>query len=101
MCVKLDGKLKVLESGECATYECAHIDSASFEFVYKGESHYIQLVENSIAFDMPMLDGEPVSLDHALVSHEPYLDKDDIFTILRPNGESWLVIRHTGLYAID
>lgn len=56
MCIKLDKNLDVLEAGECTTHECARIDSASFEFIYKGESHYIQLVADNVAFDRPMLD---------------------------------------------
>lgn len=97
-CVKLDKNLEVLEAGECATHECARIDSASFEFIYKGESHYIQLVADNFAFDRPMLDGEPVSMSYAKVAHSsvPYEDEDDIFTIMRPNGESWIIHRHVG-----
>jgi hypothetical protein len=97
-CIKLDKNLEVLEAGECATHECAHFDSASFEFIYKGESHYIQLVEGNVAFDRPILDGEPVSMSYAKVAHSsvPYEDEDDIFTIMRPNGESWIIHRHVG-----
>lgn len=97
-CVKLDKNLEVLEVGECNTHECARIDSASFEFIYKGESHYIQLVADNVAFDKPMLDGEPVSMSYAKVAHSsvPYEDEDDIFTIMRPNGESWIIHRHVG-----
>lgn len=97
-CVKLDENLEILEAGECATHECAHIDSASFEFIYKGESHYIQLVEGNVAFDRPMLDGEPASMSYANVAHSsaPHEDEDDIFTIMRPNGKSWIIHRHVG-----
>ena len=98
MCVMLNDQLAILEAGECGTYECAHSDSASFEFVYKGKSHYLQLVKDGIAFEKPLLDGEQVTFDVAIVEHSPdkYTDEDDIFIIRRPAGGAWIIHRHVG-----
>ena len=98
MCVMLNNQLAVLEAGECGTYECSHSDSASFEFVYKGKSYYLQLVKDGIAFENPILDGEQVTFDRAVVEHSPdkYTDEDDIFIVRRPAGEAWIIHRHVG-----
>ena len=98
MCLKVSSSLIVTEVDECATYECVHYDAASFEFIYKDKSHYIQLVKDGIAFEKPLLDGEEVFFDLATVEHSPekYTDEDNIFIIRRPNGEAWIIHRHVG-----